>query len=285
MDLKKFFRLEALKTANRFRPNKMKDIVKYPLFICCALFPFLVRAEKVGDVVRAGDKYMMLVREFDTPESNDVFQANLNIMMRDSRAINTLKKNLEGEKDPAKKKDISEKLKRLEEIFEKNDAAMRRVYAFSSSRQYKRTFLESYICTVLSKEELSDLRSADGSELDPMLISKKNKINLYRHRLVKGEEENRELQKLINFTVSRRAELEALRKKLASTIDASEQLKINESMAKTEQAIKDNDSILRDKYGIRGKVDYAIEVSKSRLYLYITPQEAAAAAKGKPSGK
>ncbi len=263
----------------------MKNIATYALLALCALFSHTASAEKVGDIVRAGDKFMMLVREFNTPESNDSFQANLNIMTRDSHIINLIKKKLNETSDQNKKKDLSAKLKQLEETFEKNDEIMRKAYAFSSSRQYKRTFLESYICTALSKEELSNLRSSDGTELDPMLISEKNKVTLYRHKVVSGEEENMELQKLINFTMSRRAELGILRKKLGSTTDAAEQLKISESMAKAEQAIRDNDSILRKKYGIRDKVDYVIEVAKSKLYLFITPQEAADAMKEKAQKK
>jgi len=240
-----------------------------------AAFAALCSAENIGDIVKSGDNCFMLVREFNTPEENDQFQRNLNIMRNDARYIDFLKKKIAETVDKAQKVEFSAKLKDIEDNFKLNDSRMQNTYGFASNREYKMVFLESNICTAITKAELSNLRAADGKELDPMLISQKDKLTLYRHATISGVNENRELQQIIGFTISRRAETENLRKRLSETTDPQEQLKISDNLAKLEKALKENDEKIRVKYGIKPKVDYVIEASKAKMYLLITPEEAA----------
>lgn len=232
-------------------------------------------AEKIGDVTKVGNSAYMLVREFNTPEQNSTFQRNLEIMRRHAQIINAVKAKVEEEKDENKKKEMQTKLKQLEDEFEVNDKAMQKAYAFSSNRQYRLVFLESNICTPLTKQELSSLRSEDGKELDPMLISERDNTSFYRHMAISGVKENEELQRVLGFSLTRKIEIDQLRQKLSKTTDAGEQMKISQQLVNSEKALKENDEKLREKYGIKGKKDYVVEISKSKLYLILSPEEIA----------
>ena len=206
-------------------------------------------AEKIGDVTKVGNSAYMLVREFNTPEQNSTFQRNLEIMRRHAQIINAVKAKVEEEKDENKKKEMQTKLKQLEDEFEVNDKAMQKAYAFSSNRQYRLVFLESNICTPLTKQELSSLRSEDGKELDPMLISERDNTSFYRHMAISGVKENEELQRVLGFSLTRKIEIDQLRQKLSKTTDADEQMKISQQLVNSEKALKENDEKLREKYG------------------------------------
>lgn len=232
-------------------------------------------AEKIGDVTKVGNSAYMLVREFNTPEQNSTFQRNLEIMRRHAQIINAVKARVDEEKDENKKKEIKAKLKQLEDEFEVNDKAMQKAYAFSSNRQYRLVFLESNICTPLTKQELSSLRSEDGKELDPMLISERDNTSYYRHMAISGVRENEELQRVLGFSLTRKMEIDQLRQKLAQTTDANDQMKISQQLVNSEKSLKENDEKLRKKYGIKGKKDYFVEISKSKLYLILSPEEIA----------
>lgn len=231
--------------------------------------------EKVGDITKVGNSAYMLVREFNTPEQNSTFQRNLEIMRRHAQIINAVKAKVGEEKDENKKKELETKLKQLEDEFEVNDKAMQKAYAFASSRQYRLVFLESNICTPLTKQELSSLRSEDGKELDPMLISERDNTSYYRHMTISGVKENEELQRVLGFSLTRKIEIDQLRQKLSKTTDADEQMTISQQLANSEKALKENTEKIRGKYGIKGEKDYVVETSKSKLYLILTPEELA----------
>ena len=139
---------------------------------CAAAFGATAQ-EKIGDTAKVGDTTYMFVCELKTPEENANFQRNLNIMQRDSQAVEFFKKQLAAESDAAKKADLQKKLETLEKNFGTNDAAMQKAYNFAASRKYRIVFLESNICVPLTNDELSSLKDADGSALDPMKIFKR----------------------------------------------------------------------------------------------------------------
>jgi len=229
--------------------------------------------EKIGDIVKAGDTAYMLVREFNTPEQNDTFQRNLEIMRRHAKLIDVAKAKLAEEKDESKKSDIAAKLKQIENEFDVNDKAMQKAYAFASNRNYRIIYLESNICAPLTREELSSLTSADGKELDPLKISEKNGVSLYRQCTISGTRENEELQRQIGYSFARKNEIESERQKLSKTTDAQEQLRISQNIVNSEKALQQNEENLRKKYNIKPKSEYVVEIVKSKLYLILTSEE------------
>ena len=72
---------------------------------CAAAFGTFAQ-EKIGDTAKVGDTTYMFVCELKTPEENANFQRNLNIMQRDSQAVEFFKKQLAAETDAVKKADI-----------------------------------------------------------------------------------------------------------------------------------------------------------------------------------
>ena len=132
-------------------------------------------AEKIGDVVKAGNSAYMLVCELNTPEQNANFQRNINVMQRSAKAIDFAKEKIQTEKDPAKKAEYEKAeyekaLKTLERDFKTNDELMQKTYAFSSHRKYRMMFLETNICVPLTSKELSELKDENGKALDPMKV-------------------------------------------------------------------------------------------------------------------
>ena len=125
---------------------------------CAAAFGTFAQ-EKIGDTAKVGDTTYMFVCELKTPEENANFQRNLNIMQRDSQAVEFFKKQLAAETDAAKKADLRKKLEILEKNFATNDSAMQKAYNFAASRKYRIVFLESNICVPLTNDELSSLHS------------------------------------------------------------------------------------------------------------------------------
>ncbi len=253
--------------------------MKYPLIsaiIATAIIAsaaFASAQEKVGDIVKAGDTAYMLVCELKTPEQNVNFQRNINIMQRDSQAIDFFRKKIGEESDPAKKAELERKLKILEKNFETNDAAMRKAYGFSANRKYRMIFLESNICVPLSNDALSSLKDEAGNALDPMKIFQRGNKSLYLKKTVTGDKDNEALQRTIGFIVKRRADVEKLRKELAETTDPSKQMEITSKLGSGEKALVEAEEKMRVQYGIKSKSDYVIETSKSKLYLVLTPEE------------
>ena len=232
-------------------------------------------AEKLGDVVKAGNSAYMLVCELNTPEQNANFQRNINIMQRSAHAINIAKEKIQTEKDPAKKAEYEKALKSLERDFKTNDELMQKTYAFSSHRKYRMMFLETNICIPLSSKELSELKDENGKPLDPMKVFQRGNTSLYIASKVIGVKENQELQRMISYVVKRRAEMEKLRKDLVKTTDASKQMELTKQLGATENALNEAEENLRKNYGIKSKSDYLIETAKLKLYLILTPEELA----------
>lgn len=239
---------------------------------CAAAFGTFAQ-EKIGDTAKVGDTTYMFVCELKTPEENANFQRNLNIMQRDSQAVEFFKKQLAAETDAAKKADIRKKLEILEKNFGTNDSAMQKAYNFAASRKYRIVFLESNICVPLTNDELSSLKDADGNALDPMKIFKRGGRTLYTKSSVKGVRENEVLQRMIGFVITRRNEIENLRKQLAQTTDPAKQMEITTKLGAGEKALAEAEGKLRAQYAIKPKSDYVIETAKSKLYLILTPEE------------
>lgn len=239
----------------------------------CALLPTSRAQEKIGDVVTTPNSAFMLVNEFDSPEKNDVFNYNLNIMQRQAGVLKAIAEKIAAEKDQPKKDALIKQQEKLEMEFKANDEAMRKNFAFATDRQYRFIFLGSNICTALTDAELSNLKSDDGILLDPLKIVKKGNANYYRLKSIDGIKENEELQRALNFSLSKKMNIDALRKQISETIDATAQMDLAKKISAEEMAMKENDKLFREKYGIADKKNYLIEISKSRLMLVLTPQE------------
>ncbi len=229
--------------------------------------------EKIGDVITVGSNAFMLVRVFDTPQKNDTFQRNVNIMRQYAQVISESKLKLEKIENPEEKAALQNKIKQLEDEFESNEKAMIKVYAFASNRQYRQVFLKTNICVPLTADELSNLRSASGMELDPLKIIERDGKNFYIMKKIDGAKANEELQKAIAFTLTRRAEADKLRVKLSETTDPTEQMDLTKKISLAEKALKQNEDELKEKYGLGNAKSYIIEVDLSKLYLVLTKEE------------
>jgi len=245
------------------------------LTIACAALACAASAEKLGDVVKAGDTAYMLVCELNSPEKNAEFQRNLNIMQSSARAIDALKAKIEAEKDAAKKSKLESDLAQIERDFKTNDETMRKAYAFSSYRKYRMMFLETNICVPLSSKNLSELVDDDGNKIDPMKVFQRGSTSFLIVKKISGINENQKLQRMIGFVASRRAEIEKLRKELVSTTDANAQMDITKKLGAGENALAEAEENLRKEYGIKSKSHYLIETAKLKLYLILTPEELA----------
>ena len=246
---------------------------------------FLRAEEKLGDIKNVGGMDFLLLREFNTPEENSAFQRNVQIMRRYSQVIGAIKKKLETTSEEKGKAALEAKLKQLQDEFKINEQTMRKAYAFATNRNYRLVTLESHICTHISKDELSSMRFADGSPIDPLKTFERNGNVFYRGISISGVKENEEFQRILGSMITRKTESDELRKQLASTTDPTKQLEISKNLSAIEKAIKETDSSMRKKYSVKEKTDYIIEVAKSKLYLMLTPEEAADIQKEKASKK
>ena len=143
----------------------------------------------------------------------------------------------------------------------------------ASNRQYRQVFLKTNICVPLTADELSNLRSASGMELDPLKIIERDGKNFYIMKKIDGAKANEELQKAIAFTLTRRAEADKLRVKLSETTDPTEQMDLTKKISLAEKALKQNEDELKEKYGLGNAKSYIIEVDLSKLYLVLTKEE------------
>lgn len=268
----------------------MRTAILIAAAVCAAapIFAQTSREPRVGDIVRQGDSVYYLVRVFSTPEQNAAFQRDLDIMRRHATAIDKCKLRLKEiadaektfEKDPKKleslaadKKKISAALDRLVKDFSTNEEAMKKLYGFVSNRDYRVTYDESNICVPLTNDELSELKSKDGQKLDPLKIVTRGNTSLYVLKNISGARANEQLQRMLGFTISRKNEIEKLRGELAKTVDPQAQLKISASISAAEKAMQENEEKLRKTYGIDKNQNYSVEISKSKMYLIITPEE------------
>ena len=268
----------------------MRTAILIAAAVCAAapIFAQTSREPRAGDIVRQGDSVYYLVRVFSTPEQNAAFQRDLDIMRRHATAIDKCKLRLKEiadaektfEKDPKKleslaadKKKISAALDRLVKDFSTNEEAMKKLYGFVSNRDYRVTYDESNICVPLTNDELSELKSKDGQKLDPLKIVTRGNTSLYVLKNISGARANEQLQRMLGFTISRKNEIEKLRGELSKTVDPQAQLKISASISAAEKAMQENEEKLRKTYGIDKNQNYSVEISKSKMYLIITPEE------------
>lgn len=243
---------------------------------------------QAGYIVRQGNSIYYLVRVFATPEQNAAFQRDIDIMRRHATAIDKCKLRIKEitdaektfEKDPKKlealaadKARISSALDKLVKDFSTNEEAMKKLYGFVSNRDYRITYDESNICVPITKEELSELKSKDGKKLDPLKIITRGNTSLYILKNISGARANEELQRMLGFSISRKNEIDKLRTELAGTVDPQAQLKISANISAAEKAMQSNEEKLRQKYGIDKNQNYTVEISKSKMYLVITPEE------------
>ena len=149
----------------------------------------------------------------------------------------------------------------------------KKLYGFVSNRDYRITYDESNICVPITKEELSELKSKDGKKLDPLKIITRGNTSLYILKNISGARTNEELQRMLGFSISRKNEIDKLRTELAGTVDPQAQLKISANISAAEKAMQSNEEKLRQKYGIDKNQNYTVEISKSKMYLVITPEE------------
>ena len=228
---------------------------------------------ELGTMFSTGNAHYYVVRDFDTPEKNTAFTRNVEIMRRYANAIEAIKTKIATLPDGEEKTSLSNRLKQAEDEFANNDKVMQKLYAFSVARKYRQETFESNICLPITKEELSNLRDADGKELDPLLITERGGNSFYRIKNLKGIEENSKLQKLLSYTASKKAEVEKMRGELAGTTDPEKQLEISSKLAALEKAIQENDNQLRETFSIKKGSDYLVEIVRSKLYLLLNPDE------------
>lgn len=233
----------------------------------------LSAADNVGDIVRGGDKYFIVVKHFDTPDRNAQFQKNVETMRRHAAIIDALKKAVAGEPDAQKKAKFSAKLKTAEDDFASNDAKMTEAYSFSSNRAYKMQFLKTDICIPITRDEFGNLTLKDGTKIDASRVRERDGSHLYVLRTVDGEKNNEALQRIFWFDVARRNDIASMRTALASTTDPARQMEILKNISSAETAIKENDQKLKQLCGIESANKYVLEVSDSLLYMQITPEE------------
>ncbi len=253
----------------------------------CAQNKAPARELQLGDMVKQGDKIYYLVRIFSTPEQNAAFQRDIDIMRRHASAIDKCKTRLEELAELAKSADekkrpqIDTEKARIEKIrdtltkdFSANEEAMKKLYGFVANRDYRITYDESNVCVPLTKEELSELKTADGEKLDPLKIITRGDTSVYILKNISGTRENEQLQRMLGFSITRKMEIDKLRDELSQTVDPQEQLKISAAISSAEKAMQENESNLRAKYGIQKERNYAVEVVKSKMFLIISPEEA-----------
>ena len=141
---------------------------------------------ELGTMFSTGNAHYYVVRDFDTPEKNTAFTRNVEIMRRYANAIEAIKTKIATLPDGEEKTSLSNRLKQAEDEFANNDKVMQKLYAFSVARKYRQETFESNICVPITKEELSNLRDADGKELDPLLITERSGNSFYRIKNLKG---------------------------------------------------------------------------------------------------
>lgn len=253
----------------------LKAAMTIAAFAAAAAAPIPAAAQKVGDIALMDGAQYMMVSELKTPEQNDLFNYNVHTMRRYAGKLKELQTRLREEKDEAKKAEIQKVFDALDKEFKANDEIMRKQYAFASNRKYKMIFLSSNICTALSKEELSNLKTSDGTQMDPMRIIQKNGANYYRLKSIEGTRENAELQRSLGTMLAQKAALGELRKEIASTMDAPKQMKLTKKLSEDEMAMKALDAELRRKYGISENKNYIVEIKHSQIWLELSPEELA----------
>lgn len=255
----------------------LSKIILTSLLVCASAQSLFAEtsasAPKLGDIITTPNAAFMLVREFNTPEENDTFNRNVEVMRQSASQITALENALKNEKEPAKKSAIEDAIKRLENTFKANDVAMRRAYSFASDRKYKMVFLKTNLCSEITNAELSELKNSKGEDLDPMRVIKKNGSNYYRLRQIEGEKANDEFQRDLNKTLAAKINIDKMRAELAKMTDDEKQMVLAGKISEQERIMKNSDAQFRKKYGLDAKVNYIIEIAHSRLFLILTSQE------------
>ncbi len=251
----------------------MKKIILSTIMASTMLCAFA--QDKVGDIVKSGDNYFAFIAEFNSPEANEEFQRNVSIVQNQNSQIKQISDQIKAEKSEDQKRFLEATLGKLQQEYKQNASLMSQAYGFAENRTYKQIYLESNLCFILTKDEIAKLKMTDGTLLDPMKMANKSNFSMYRVKTVSGAQENEKLQNIFADMIGKQVELNKLRKQISETKDALEQKKLNDKLATLEKQIKDTDASIRKTYGVPEKRDYAVEISKSRLYMLLTKEEVA----------
>lgn len=254
-------------------PKNIKNFAAIAVFVLFSLPLTQLRAEKVGDVIKSGSTAFMLVNILTTPEKNEAFQRDIEIVMRQAKLIDFVREKLSETKTDEEKERVNAKLKQMEEEFELNNKTMVKLYNFAADRKFRLIFVESFVCVPISDEEMSNLRLSDGTEMDPLRIVQHNKKNVYQLTKISGIKENEELRRFLTYSMEKKAEIEKMRAEIANTTDPNLQIEISSKLAALEKAIRDNENNLKAKYNIAEGSSYIIQTAISKLYILLTPEE------------
>jgi len=246
---------------------------KISLLIVLFLYSSVFAEEKIGDTFQSGSNMYMLVNIFNDAARFDEFQKNVEILKRENAILKEEIKKLALVKDDAEKKELQNKVKELEDSMEASEALMLRYYHFSTKRQYRFVFEETKLCVPLTDDEVTNLKSSTGVELDAEKIIEKDGKKLYVCSEISGIKENEKFQRALNFPMMRANEIAKLREELSKESDIVKKADISEKIVLAENALKEAQELLRKDYNLDSSKNSSMEVEKVRLYLLLTPEE------------
>ncbi len=246
------------------------------LLLCTLLASIALASQaqdRIGDVVKSGENFFIYLTEFKSPEANDEFQRNLSLVQAQNSQLKRLKDQMTATKNEEQKLFLEASMKKLEKEYKQNEKIMGEAYGFASNRVYKQIYFKSNLCIILKKTEIAELKMDDGNPIDPQKMANKGNFSMYRFKEIIGHQENEKLQIALTNLMNKQLEINKFRKQISETKDVVSQKAINEKIVKAEADIKKLDDEIRKAYQIPEKRDYAVEVSNSRLYMLLTPQE------------
>ena len=229
--------------------------------------------DKIGDIVKSGDQYFIYLTELASPEANMQFQKNLAIVKEQNAQVKQLQDELKAQTNPDSKAYGTAVLQKLERKYKENEKLMGKAYGFAPNRTYRQLYYKSNLCIILTKDEIAQLKMQDGTAIDPQKISNLTQFAMYRVKEVSGPKENEQLQIKMGQYFQKQAAVEKARKALSAAKDPIEQKKLNDQIVAGEKQVKEIDAQIRKEYGLPEGRSYAVEVSNSRLYMLLTPQE------------
>ncbi len=228
---------------------------------------------KINDIIKTNDSAFLLVRIISGLEANISFERNVNIMRHQARIIKDLTKRLENETEDAKKEALRIKIRQEEDRFQANNQLMVNGYGFSVTRQYRPVYIKTVVSELLSDKEMSELKNDDGQDLNILKIFNKDGKNYHQLYEVNGIKENEELQTFLRAKLARKQDLEDLRNKLAATTDPQQQLDLIEKIKTAEQAFKQSDVSINERYKVPPNKSASIDAELTKLFLVLTPEE------------
>lgn len=257
---------------------KLNRIINFALLSSAILFSNFAYSQSAKtqsakpQLLKIGANTYMLVRVIDGIKQNDTFQQNVGIMRRYDAAIKNAKKMLE-KATQADKKNIEAKLKQIEDEYDANNALMIKNYNFSGNRQYRFVFEEVFLSTPLSDNEIDNLRTNEGIEIEPSKIVEKNSAKIFRQNDIKESAKIEIFQKAVGAFMSKQMELNNLQKELAATSDIAAKDKIATKITMLEKYLSQTQEMLKKDYSMMPKRKYVLEVKKMKIYLLLEPEE------------